>query len=548
MPTSPEVGPSSQHARRCAAAVALVVFAAVAIAGLATRHDPPPAVSADRALQIGARVPGFGDVVRTATAHQVLAVDDRLVKVVWLRHGRILAEVGVRDDGRTYLPVRNSHARAGYGAPLSHLPVVLAGLSVLFLLATLRGPLRRRRTLDVLALALLVVPAVLIDRGWLGAGEGVAAALLGYLAVRGVLLAVRGPARAGDDPGAPVLLERLAARLGAPRLPQQVAIALAGASLLVILTSTGIVDVALANMEGATLLLHGTLPYGHMPGDVIHGDTYGLPIYAIYAPLAALWPMASDWDEATGALVVGAVAVVAALLGARRAAGAGAGAPWPAIIATLAFPAALMSTSSGTNDVLIAVAVIWAFAWFARPAASSALLMLAGMAKVAPLILLPLWLARLRGAALLRAMAACAAVGGAVLVALVALGGLHGPLDMVDAMSFQLSRRSPMSIWTSLGLQPLQPLAQAAAAALALGAATLVLLDRSVAADPQRVAGLVCATLAVLQLAANHWMPLYLLWLAPPAMAALLGPLGARAATAAVLAPSPAATPRFASA
>jgi hypothetical protein len=546
MPTSPEVGPSSQHARRCAAAVALVVFAAVAIAGLATRHEPPPAVPAARALEIGAGVPGFRDLVGTATSHQVLAVDDRLVKVVWLRHGRILAEVGVRDDGRTYLPVRNSHARAGYGAPLSHVPVVLAGLSVLFLLATLRGPLRRRRTLDVLALALLVVPAVLIDRGWLGAGEGVAAALLGYLAVRGVVLAVRGPAHGDDDPCAPVLLERLAARLGAPRLPQQVAIALAGASLVVILTSTGIVDVALANMEGATLLLHGTLPYGHMPGDVIHGDTYGLPIYAIYAPMAALWPMTSDWDEATGALVVGALALIAALLGARRANGAG-GASWPAIIAMLAFPAALMSTSSGTNDVLIAVAVVWAFAWFARPAASSALLMLAGMAKVAPLILLPLWLARLRGAALLRAVVACAAVAGAVLVGLVALGGLHGPLDMLDAMAFQLSRRSPMSIWTSLGLAPLQPLAQAAAPALALGAATLVLLDRAVAADPRRVAGLVCATLAVLQLAANHWMPLYLLWLAPPAMAALLGPLGARAATAVVHAPSPAATPRFAS-
>jgi hypothetical protein len=547
MPTSPEVGPCSQHARRCAAAVALVVFAAVAIAGLATRHDPPLAVPAPQALRIGAAVPGFGDLVATATSQRVMAVDDRLVKVVWLRHGRILAEVGVRDDGRTYLPVRNSHTRAGYGAPLSHLPVVLAGLSVLFLLATLRGPLRRRRTLDVLALALLAVPSVLIDRGWLGAGEGVAAALLGYLAVRGVLLAVRGPAHADDDPGAPVLLERLATRVGAPRLPQQVAIALAGASLLVILTSTGIVDVAMANMEGATLLLHGTLPYGHMPGDVIHGDTYGLPIYALYAPLAALWPMTSDWDEATGALVLGALALVVALLGGRRANGAGV-ASWPAIIAMLAFPAALMSTSSGTNDVLIAVAVIWAFAWFARPAASSALLMLAGMAKVAPLILLPLWLARLRGAALLRAVAACAAVAGAVLVGLVALGGLHGPLDMVHAMAFQLSRRSPMSIWTSLGLQPLQPLAQAAAPALALGAATLVLLDRAVAGDPRRVAGLVCATLAVLQLAANHWMPLYLLWLAPPAMAALLGPLGARTATTAALAPSPAATRRFASA
>ena len=293
------------------------------------------------------------------------------------------------------------------------------------------------------------------------------------------------------------------------------------------LTSTGVVDVATANMEGATLLTHGILPYGHMPGDIVHGDTYGLPIYLIYTPLAWLWPVASDWDDATGSLVIATLAMLLSAAGIARALGGSARQSWPAIIALLAFPAAAMSTSSGTNDGVIAAALIWALAWWARPAASSALLAGAGVAKLAPLVLLPLWLARLRGAALVRALAACAAVGGATLLALVAFGGLHAPLDMTHAMAFQVSRRSMMSLWTTLGLQGLQPLAQALTLAVALGGAVLVWLDRDVARDPRRVAGLVTAVLAALQLQANHWAPLYLLWLAPPAMVALLGPLGA---------------------
>jgi hypothetical protein len=40
----------------------------------------------------------------------------------------------------------------------------------------------------------------------------------------------------------------------------------------------------------------------------------------------------------------------------------------------------------------------------------------------------------------------------------------------------------------------------------------------------------VTAVLAGVQVAANHWAPLYLLWFAAPAMIALLGPLGASVA------------------
>jgi len=533
------VGPSAPHARTRALAVALVVFAAVAGFGLLTHEETPLAVDRATAIRLAAAAPE----TRVAAAHpdsvMVIPIDHDFVKVTWLRHGRTTATAGVNRDGTLAWPSKYKRI-AGYGAPLSHGLLLLAALTALFLLATLRGPLRRRRTLDVAVLGAAAVPTVLIDRGLLALGEGLAALLILYLVVSGVELAVRGPGRrdAQDDADAPVLLERLAARTALPHLPRQAGVLLLFVTVLMTLTSTGIVDVAYANMEGATVLLTGHLPYGHMPADVIHGDTYGLPIYAVYAPFAALWPVHTDWDDAIGALVLGAGAAVVCALGMVRATG---GARWPAAIAMLALPASLMTFSSGTNDVLIAAALIWALAWWSRPAASSALLALAGLAKVAPLVLLPLWLARLRGAALLRALAACAAVGALVLAGLLALGGLHGPGDMVHAMAFQLDRRSMMSIWTALGIEPLQPLMQGAALAIALGGATLVWLDRSVAADPRRVAGLVAATLGALQLAANHWAPLYLLWLAPPAMVALLGPLGARVAVAEPAARIPAA-------
>jgi hypothetical protein len=531
------VGPSAQLARTRALAVALVVFASVAGLGLLTHKETPLAVDRATAIRLAAAAPE----TRVAAAHadrvMVIPIDRDFVKVTWLRHGRTTATAGVNRDGTLAWPSKYKKI-AGYGAPLAHGLLLLGALTALFLAATLRGPLRRRRTLDVLVLAVAVVPTVLIDRGRLTWGEGLAACIVGYLIVRGVQLAVHGPAP-GEDDDAPVLLERLAARAAVPRLSRQVGLLLLVITVLMTITSTGVVDVAYANMEGATVLLTGHLPYGHMPADVIHGDTYGLPIYALYAPLAAVWPVHTDWDNAIGALVLGAGAALLCALGMARATGDKS--RWPAAIAVLALPASLMTFSSGTNDVLIAAALIWAFAWWSRPAASSALLALAGLAKVAPLVLLPLWLARLRGAALLRAVVACAAVGAVVLLGLVALGGLHGPGDMVHAMSFQLSRRSMMSIWTAFGIEPLQPLMQGVAPAIALGGATLIWLDRSVAADPRRVAGLVVATLGALQLAANHWAPLYLIWLAPPAMVALLGPLGARAAAQRAPAAAPAA-------
>jgi hypothetical protein len=521
------VGPSLRSPRRLAAAVALAAFVLVAAAGLLTAREPRLPMPAERAVRVGAADAQLRGVLRPGDRAQTYYVDDELVKVMWYRGGRAVATAGVRVDG--WVPHAGAvPAYAGWGAGVSHALAVLGGLTALFLLATLRLPLASLRTLDTVALAALVLPAYLIDRGRFGPAEGIMAALVLYLGARGAWLAARGPRPAdADDAPAPVLLSAAAARLRAPRLGPQLTLAVLAATVLVTLTSTGIVDIAIADMEGATLLTHGTLPYGHMPGDIVHGDTYGLPIYLFYAPFAALWPMVDSWGDATGSLVANVVVLLACLAGAGAATR---GARWPAVLALLAFPAALMSTSSGANDVLIAAALIWAFAWWTRPAASSALVMLAGVAKLAPLAIVPLWLARLRGAALLRALGACAAVGLLSLAGLVAFGGLSGPHAMLDAMAFQLSRRSELSIWTALGLQPLQPLAKALVVAAVAGGTTLVWRDPAVAADPRRVAGLTIAVLAALQVSANHWAPMYLLWFAPPALIALLGPLATTAA------------------
>lgn len=518
------MGPSSVTARRWAAVVALAAFVLAAAAGFAAQRDRPLALPAAQAIAIASKVEPLDQGLRPGDRPKVIYVDDHLVKVMWYRGDRAVATAGVDDHGKViHRGMLDKYA--GWGAPFSHAPAVLLALSLLFLVATLRRPLRRLRTLDAVALAALVVPASLLDRGYFGLALGICATLLLYLAARATWLAVRGPAP-DDDPSAPVLLVELAARRRLPRLPAQVGFTLLAATLLVIVTSNGIVDIAIADMEGATVLIHGSLPYGNMPGDIVHGDTYGLPIYAIYAPFAALWPMTSDWDDPIGALIPNALLVCLCLAGAATAAR---GVRWPAVIALLAFPAALMSSSSGTNDVIIAAALIWAFAWWSRPAASAALVMFAATAKVAPLILLPLWLARLRGAALARALVACAAVAAVTLAGLLALGGLDGPKAMAHAIGFQFARRSELSIWTALGLQPLQPLAQALVIALVAGGTVLAWLDRAVATDPRRIAALTTAILAVLQVSANHWAPMYLMWFAPPALIALLGPLGAPA-------------------
>jgi hypothetical protein len=307
---------------------------------------------------------------------------------------------------------------------------------------------------------------------------------------------------------------------------------------MIAVSAPSTVDVGQAVMEGATLLVHGTLPYGHMPGDVFHGDVYPLLSYAVYAPLAIVMPVHDDWDVANGALIVAALSAIAgawllARLGrstaerarerdGERSDAAARAAGQRAALAWLTLPPLLVTVSTGTSDVLLGVLLLAALALVRRPLASVAAILVAGWFKVVPFALLPIWLARLRGRRLLLALALTAASGGVVLVALLALGGTGAPRQMLHAIAYQADRRTLHSAWTLLGIEWLQPLGQAAVLALVAAATVRVRRDAALAGDPTRLAALAGAVLLALQLTGNYWAYLYLAWVVPCVVVGLL--------------------------
>ena len=152
-------------------------------------------------------------------------------------------------------------------------------------------------------------------------------------------------------------------------------------------SSTG-VDVIYAVMEGATKIVHGVLPYGHLPGDVIHGDTYPILSYALYVPVALVAPVSSMWDSvdlALGVCVLAAIAAAAcAYLATTGRSRIGRRAPEAelvglrAALACLCFPPMLATVSTGTTDVLLGAMLALAIVLWQRPAASAAVIGAAG--------------------------------------------------------------------------------------------------------------------------------------------------------------------------
>jgi CHASE2 domain-containing sensor protein len=104
---------------------------------------------------------------------------------------------------------------------------------------------------------------------------------------------------------------------------------------------------------------------------------------------------------------------------------------------------------------------------------------------------------------------------------------------MLHAIGYQASRGSFQSIWHTLGAPALQPLGEAAAAALLVAATIVARRDPARVRDPRRMAALAAAVLIAVQLAASYWAFLYLAWIAPLVLAALVFPAGARTARSA---------------
>ncbi len=523
-------------------AAALVAGVALMMTHHALRPAVQPAVAVRAALHDASTKRALAGSGWTSV--QTESLGNVLERVAFFARGQIVADVVVqqvpapkgRPSGAEVVDgVDARHVRVPYGNWLAYHPALLAGLAALFVLMTAVAPWRRLRNLDVASVVSLLGSMVLFQHRFIADSLVVAAAAMAYLALR---CAYRGlgprPAPARSTP----LLHVITPRLDATRRVRWLRLWLVVLTLVVVMVgagSPGAVDVLYAVMEGATKLVHGVLPYGHMShGGIIHGDTYPILSYALYAPLAALAPVTDNWDSVDVGLTVAAVAAVAGAWALFRLSASARGKPGVQrqpedeeaalrnAFAWLAFPTLLATVSTGTTDIVLGAMLAGALLLWRRPTACSGMLAAAGWFKLAPFALLPVCLAPLHGRRLAAAVAAIVALSAPLVGILLALGGTSGIGAMLHAMSYQFSRGDDQSIWGALRIGSLQPLAQACVLGLITAAVVRLRQTPELARDRSRMAALAAAILIGLQLAADYWAFLYLVWIAPVLCASLL--------------------------
>jgi len=317
-------------------------------------------------------------------------------------------------------------------------------------------------------------------------------------------------------------------------------------------TPHGVIDVGYAGVIGASRILDGQAPYGHMPvrddleecgpedvdGDVRdriqtnghcesaneRGDTYGPVSYLAYVPAAAIFGWSGKWDSLPAAHATSIAFDLLTVLGLVLVGLRFGGSPLAAALAFAwaAYPFTAYTLNANTNDAIMPAFLVWGF-WLASSAAArGAAVALAGWTKFGALLLVPLWVGypALRARTLVRFGAAFVAV------TLVAFSVLLLEPNLWDAVetfwertiAFQLGRNSPFSLWEwgqyhakgipDLGF--LQPVVAVVAVALALVVGIFPRVKTTV-----QLAALTAAVLVAFQLSLSHWFYLYLPWFAP---------------------------------
>jgi Glycosyltransferase family 87 len=454
-------------------------------------------------------------------------------QVSWFRGDDEVVQVQVDDRGGAVLEqwtgdqVAWTMARGydgAFGRKLNA-PYVWLPLCLLFLLPFVdpRRPLRLLH-LDLLVLLGFGVSHVFFNNGDIGVSAPLVYPVLLYLLARLLLAGFRPRERR----------ERLV-----PFVP--LGWLLAGAAFLVAfraglnVVDSNVIDVGYAGVIGADRIADGDGLYGAgFSSDVEHGDTYGPVNYLLYVPFEQALGWSGAWDGLPAAhaaalafdlLTLGGLW----LLGRRLRRGAegrmlGAALVW----AWAACPYTAFALESNSNDTLVALACVAALlALTLEPARAGGSALLRGAAvglgaaaKFVPIALAPLFATagrerRLRSAALF----SLALLGCIVLSALpfVPDGGLRELYDRT--IGYQAARPSPFSLWgQEPGLEPLQTVVKAAAVALAL---LVALVPRR--RDTRQVAALGGAIIVAVQLSMTHWFYLYVVWLLPFALVAILG-------------------------
>jgi hypothetical protein len=292
---------------------------------------------------------------------------------------------------------------------------------------------------------------------------------------------------------------------------------------------SGAIDVGYAGVVGADRIAHGEPLYDNFPADVAQGDTYGPVSYLAYVPSELIWPWHGRWDDlpaAHGAAVLFDLAtfVLLILLGLRIR-------PGPEgrkLAATFAFgwaayPYTAYVLESNSNDTLVAMLLVAILLVAARPAVRGAMLAAASLTKFAPLVLAPMlatYRPRIQGdgsrrwsGSGLRAPALFTAAFLVVSAVALAWPTADPGLGTVyeRTIGYQSGRDSPFSIWGQVaGLEPLRIAILVAVGMLAI----------AIAIYPRRkslvqLTALGAALLIGLQLTAQHWFYLYIVWFYP---------------------------------
>ncbi len=330
-------------------------------------------------------------------------------------------------------------------------------------------------------------------------------------------------------------------------------------------TDSNVIDVGYAGVIGAQRIAADRPLYGGYPSNNEHGDTYGPVNYEAYVPFEQIFGWSGLWDDLPAAhaasIVFDLLAVGLLFLLGLRIRGPTLGVALA--YAWVSYPFTLYALESNSNDMIVAVLLLATLLVAASPPARGVFAALAGLTKIAPLALAPLFATHglwvlppdshggtadnpadsgatdvgpagvtqavtqpgtvrsgsrySRPTALaLFALAFCATVAIVSIPAL-AHDSLHEIYERTVA--YQANRGSPFSVWGLYGgLGGAQKAVQLAAVVLALALAVI----------PRRpgvpaLAAAAAAILIALQLGIEHWFYLYIPWFFGLVMIALLG-------------------------
>jgi hypothetical protein len=325
-------------------------------------------------------------------------------------------------------------------------------------------------------------------------------------------------------------------------------------------TSSNTIDVGYASVIGAQRIVsEGEMPYGHMPTDEGkecgpadstgyvreriqtngrcesangRGDTYGPVTYLAYVPGYLIFGWTGHWDDLPAvhftSILLDVLAIAGLALVGRRFGG-------HRLAATLAFawaayPFTQYVSNSNSNDAVMPVLLIWGFWLLVSAPARGAFVALAGWAKFAGFLLVPLWASYPRGvgkgAGRRLALFAVGLLAGTALIALMFFlepDPIHAVRVFWDrTFGWQLSRPSPFSIWDwdqyhYPDLAWLQGILK-----VVLLAAAFVVYFVPRTKSPLQVAALSGVLLIGFEIVLTHWFYLYIPWFFPFVAIALL--------------------------